>query len=86
MYVELVQSNGDVIDVKDDKTLNTACYDMAGGSVRLMKKSLLRDDKLLDIALPYVNSVDVTIDVGKDASSNSFNLYDEFTSFVSSFV
>ena len=66
VYLELVSSNGNVTKIKKDTTLTDACYNMVGGSVRLMEKQLLKDNTLMEIPLPYINAVNVIIKVSKD--------------------
>ena len=46
--------------------MTDACYNMVGGSVRLMEKQLLKDNILMEIPLPYINAVNVTVKVSKE--------------------
>lgn len=72
--------------VKKDQTLTDACYNMTGGFVRLMKKSVLRDDKLIEIAIPYVNAADVSIKVVKDPTVMTSSVYAQGVEKLSSFI
>ena len=86
VYVELVSSNGSVTTIKKDTTLTDACYNMVGGSVRLMEKQTLKDNTLMEIPLPSINSVNVTINVAKDPTftPKSYRALEQLTSFVNS--